>query len=173
MQAGFLSHVDLTVADLGRSVAFYDPVLARIGYRRPPRPPASAPPTWFIFGPERHFYSMSLFQAKRDGIDRRYDRHAPGLNHLAFHVPTRQYVDDIHGLLCGIGAKILRAPAEYPYTPGYYAIFFVDPDGMKVEVVFEPAQGAARDVCPACGEVVPKESEGCTGCGLSFEPPTG
>jgi glyoxylase I family protein len=173
VQAGFLSHVDLTVADLGQSVAFYEQVLARIGYRRPSRPRASAPPTWFIFGPQRHFYSMSLFQAKLDGADRRYDRHAPGLNHLAFHVPTRRHVEDVHALLRGIGAKILRPPAEYPYTPSYYAVFFADPDGMKLEVVCEPAQGAALDVCPACAEAVQQQSGGCTGCGLSFEPATG
>ena len=29
-------------------------------------------------------------------------------------------------------------PAEYGYTPGYYAVFFADPDGIKLEVVFEP-----------------------------------
>jgi hypothetical protein len=105
---------------------------------------------------------MSLFQAKQDDVERRYDRHAPGLNHLAFHVPSRQHVEDLHGHLCGIGAKILRAPAEYPYTPGYYAVFFADPDGMKLEIVFEPAQGAAHDACPACGVLIEKESpQGC------------
>lgn len=173
MEAGFLSHVDLTVADLARSTAFYDQVLTRIGYKRPPRPQASTPPTWFVFGPHRHFFSMSLFQAKPDDIERRYDRHAPGLNHLAFHVPSRQRVEDLYTYLSGIGAKILRAPAEYPYTPGYYAVFFADPDGMKLEVVFEPAQGAARDACPACGVLIQKESDGCAKCGLSFEPATG
>ena len=78
MKAGFLSHVDLTVADLGPSVAFYDQVLARIGYKRPPKPRASAPPTWFIFGPHGHFFSMSLFQAKPDGVKRRYGYEARG-----------------------------------------------------------------------------------------------
>jgi len=38
-----------------------------------------------------------------------------------------------------IGATILDAPAEYDYTPGYYAVFFADPDGLKLEVVHEPA----------------------------------
>jgi len=38
-----------------------------------------------------------------------------------------------------IGADILDAPAEYDYTLGYYAVFFADPDGLKLEVVFEPA----------------------------------
>jgi hypothetical protein len=40
-----------------------------------------------------------------------------------------------------IGAEILDAPAEYPqYAPGYYAVFFADPDGLKLEVVYEPSR---------------------------------
>jgi catechol 2,3-dioxygenase-like lactoylglutathione lyase family enzyme len=36
------------------------------------------------------------------------------------------------------GAAILDAPAEYPYFPGYYAVYFTDPDGLKLEFVFWP-----------------------------------
>ena len=40
-------------------------------------------------------------------------------------------------LLRGIGATILDAPADYPrYGPTYYAVFFADPDGLKLEYVF-------------------------------------
>ena len=37
-----------------------------------------------------------------------------------------------------VGAEILDAPAEYDYNPGYYAAFFRDPDGFKLEVVHIP-----------------------------------
>jgi len=38
-----------------------------------------------------------------------------------------------------MGATILDAPAEYPiYGPNYYAVFFADPDGMKLELVHFP-----------------------------------
>lgn len=30
-------------------------------------------------------------------------------------------------------------PREYGYTPGYYAVFFFDPDGLKLEIVYKPA----------------------------------
>jgi glyoxylase I family protein len=33
------------------------------------------------------------------------------------------------------GGKILDAPREYNYRPGYYSVFFTDPDGIKLEVV--------------------------------------
>jgi hypothetical protein len=33
------------------------------------------------------------------------------------------------------GAKVLDAPQEYPqYAEGYYAVYFTDPCGMKLEV---------------------------------------
>ena len=42
-------------------------------------------------------------------------------------------------------ATILDAPAHYDYTPGYYAVFFADPDGLKLEVVYEPSLRGMTD----------------------------
>ena len=43
------------------------------------------------------------------------------------------------------GATILDPPAEYPdYGKGYYAVFFADPDGMKLEYAFTPPQRGSR-----------------------------
>jgi catechol 2,3-dioxygenase-like lactoylglutathione lyase family enzyme len=40
------------------------------------------------------------------------------------------------------GGRVLDSPADYSgregYTEGYYAAFFADPDGVKLEVVYEP-----------------------------------
>ena len=36
------------------------------------------------------------------------------------------------------GGKILDPPSEYAYWPGYYSVFFTDPDGIKLEVVMNP-----------------------------------
>ena len=45
----------------------------------------------------------------------------------------------MHALLLRIGATVLDAPAEYPqYGAGYYAVFFSDPDGLKLEFVHAP-----------------------------------
>jgi hypothetical protein len=38
-----------------------------------------------------------------------------------------------------MGADVLDPPQEYPYVPGYYAVFFRDPDGMKLEYVHIPS----------------------------------
>jgi catechol 2,3-dioxygenase-like lactoylglutathione lyase family enzyme len=61
------------------------------------------------------------------------------LHHLALHAGSREDVDALHVLLLRMNATILDAPAEYPkYGAGYYAVFFADPDGLKLEYVFLP-----------------------------------
>jgi glyoxylase I family protein len=52
---------------------------------------------------------------------------------------SREDVDGLHRLLLEIDATILDAPSDYPqYRPGYYALFFADPDGLKLEFVHTP-----------------------------------
>ncbi len=72
---------------------------------------------------------------------RPHDRYAPGLHHLAWRAETREDVDRFHALLQEIGATILDAPADYPqYNSGngYYAVFFTDADGLKLEYAWTP-----------------------------------
>ena len=38
---------------------------------------------------------------------------------------------------------IESVPQEYSYIPGYYAVFFYDPDGIKLEIVHVPPPGPA------------------------------
>jgi catechol 2,3-dioxygenase-like lactoylglutathione lyase family enzyme len=40
------------------------------------------------------------------------------------------------------GATIESGPEPYGYLPGYYAVFFYDPDGLKLEIVHVPALAA-------------------------------
>jgi catechol 2,3-dioxygenase-like lactoylglutathione lyase family enzyme len=68
-----------------------------------------------------------------------HDRYSPGLHHLAFAAPSRAAVEALHQQLVAFGVEVLDPPADYPqYAPGYYAVFFADPDGMKLEYVFTP-----------------------------------
>jgi catechol 2,3-dioxygenase-like lactoylglutathione lyase family enzyme len=128
--SGAIHHLDLTAGDLARSTAFYDRLLARLGFRRLADTPEG--PVWA--GAEMEIG----LQAARPGA-RPHDRRAPGLHHLAFAAPTRAAVDALHRELREEGVAILDPPADYPhYAPGYYAVFFADPDGVKLEVVHTP-----------------------------------
>lgn len=58
------------------------------------------------------------------------------MNHLAFHAHTRQQVDKMTGELQKRKVNILYSD-KHPYAGGenYYAVYFEDPDRMKVELV--------------------------------------
>jgi glyoxylase I family protein len=60
------------------------------------------------------------------------------MHHLAFAAPGRAAVDEAARWLAGRGVAIEGGPGERHYTPGYYAVFFYDPDGIKLEVVHRP-----------------------------------
>jgi glyoxylase I family protein len=129
-----VDHLDLVVTDLERSLAFYNGLLEPLGFTRNSE----------ITGErgERVVYlggtggaSVSLRQAQSDAHPTPYDRYAVGVHHVAFFADSREAVDERASWLRERGAEIESAPAEYTYTPGYYAVFFYDPDGIKLEIV--------------------------------------
>jgi catechol 2,3-dioxygenase-like lactoylglutathione lyase family enzyme len=79
-----------------------------------------------------------LSVASAEGRKREHDRYSPGLHHFAWNADSRGEVDRFYGLLLERGVEILDPPAEYGYEPGYYAVFFSDPDGLKLELVHVP-----------------------------------
>ena len=106
--------------------------------------------------PERAWWSITYPDGTRFGIearpaakakrDRRYDRYEPGPHHIAFHADSRETVDATFAALGAIGADVLDPPHDYSgeagYSAGYYAAFFADPDGVKLEVVHLPSRAA-------------------------------
>lgn len=65
-----------------------------------------------------------------------FHRKRIGLNHLAFHAESREQVDYVTDLLKERGVSILYTD-RHPYAGGdsHYAVFFEDPDRIKVELV--------------------------------------
>jgi catechol 2,3-dioxygenase-like lactoylglutathione lyase family enzyme len=61
---------------------------------------------------------------------------------VALAAPSRAVVDERHEWLVSTGAEIETPPGEYAYLPGYYAVFFYDPDGIKLEIVHVPGLAA-------------------------------
>ena len=138
MLRGAINHLDLTVADPEGSEAFYDAVLGYLGFERVQLANDSAL-VWHSMVPGQRMFSIALQPASGPGKARAHDRKSPGLHHLAFEASSREDVDALHAMLLEIGATVLDAPAEYPdYAPEYYAVFFADPDGLKLELVHMP-----------------------------------
>ena len=129
--AGWLHHIVITVSDLGVSTQFYDEVLTLIGFRRIRDVPEG--PLW---AGERIEVGL---QEARSGHARNHDRYSPGLHHLAFGAPDHAAVDRMYQALVSLGVEILDPPTTYDrYSLGYYAVFFADPDGIKLEYVYTP-----------------------------------
>jgi len=139
MARGSINHIALTASDLVRSTEFYDRVLGFMGYARVEVSEA----TQQLMKTRLHAWagpnsSITLRPAKGESAVKAHDRNAPGLNHLAFNAENRADVEKLYSVLLHIGAQILDPPAEYPYFPGYFAVYFTDPDGIKFEYVFWP-----------------------------------
>ncbi|MCA8899465.1 MAG: VOC family protein [Hyphomonas sp.] len=134
---GLVNHIDLTVRDPLASRDFYEAVLGFLGYRIVAVHERGI--DFDLKTPEGAFTSIGIMKASGPGATQPHDRYSPGLHHLAWNAADRADVDAMYQLLLRIGATILDPPADYPrYGPGYYAVFFSDPDGLKLEYVHWP-----------------------------------
>jgi catechol 2,3-dioxygenase-like lactoylglutathione lyase family enzyme len=135
---GTVHHIDLTVTDPEASFPLYDTFLTFLGYELYHRGDDGIEWTLTAGGGA---HSVSLVPARGEHAGRGHDRYAPGLHHVAWWADSRGDVDRCHDRLLEIGATILDAPSEYPQynkRRGYYALFFADRDGLKLELVWTP-----------------------------------
>jgi catechol 2,3-dioxygenase-like lactoylglutathione lyase family enzyme len=63
----------------------------------------------------------------------------PNESRIAFRVENDREVDRIADVVRAAGATELSGPKPMPYGPGYYAVFFADPSGNRLEVYVRPA----------------------------------
>jgi catechol 2,3-dioxygenase-like lactoylglutathione lyase family enzyme len=124
-----VDHIYVTVSDLARAEAFYDPVMRLLDFRKGTTPIAG----------ERHVHyfnrvtQYSIRGAKT--ADRSHDSYSPGLHHICFRVASTTDVDTTARALVALGIDA-SPPRYYPeYAPDYYATFFTDPDGIRLELV--------------------------------------
>ncbi|MBV8170432.1 MAG: VOC family protein [Candidatus Eremiobacteraeota bacterium] len=117
-----LSHVDLRVSDRTAAIEFYDEVLGLLGLRRGETKPEHE---WISYS--RHDGSEQWFAFTQVASVE------PGDCRVAFAAPSREVVDEVAALLPRIGARRVEG-AEGMYGPDYYAVFFEDADGNKLEV---------------------------------------
>jgi glyoxylase I family protein len=128
-----LGHVDLVCRDVERSLAFYAAVLGPLGLEPPEGFAGDRGETiHYLRFPGSGSGSLGLRQALQD---QDFELYAPGLHHLALAVETTADVDAAHAAAAAAGATVLHAPRLWPqYHADYYATFFLDPDGFRLEV---------------------------------------
>lgn len=133
-----IHHLDLVVSSLERSLPFYQGLLGwwdsiEIEGERGERVVYIGPPD--IQGYE----ALVSVRERRSEDSSPYDRYRIGIHHVAFTASSRAEIDERAAWLREQGATIESPPKEYEYVPGYYAVYFYDPDGIKLELVHIPA----------------------------------
>jgi glyoxylase I family protein len=139
MRTSGVHHVDLVVSSIERSLPFYRDLLGPLGFHRVGEVEGERGETiWYLSGPGSEI-GLREAQTQTEGP---FDRYRVGLHHLAFEASSRAVVDERAEWLRSQGAEIESGPEEYAYMPGYYAVFFYDPDGIKLELVHVPGLAA-------------------------------
>jgi len=128
-----IDHVYIAVRDLGVSERFYDPVMEALGFRKGTRAIGGEP--------HLHYFNRAMqytLRPARSGSAA--DPYRVGsLHHLCFQLDDAAAVDEAHRRLRQLGVAASE-PRLYPeYRPDYYATFFEDPDGIRLELVCDTA----------------------------------
>jgi catechol 2,3-dioxygenase-like lactoylglutathione lyase family enzyme len=129
---GDIDHVDIRVADVERSRAFYTAALAPLGWT--PRPAATDP----AGGEEIGFGGGqgTQFAIHSPAPPLGQDTVTTGA-HIAFLADDRESVDAFHAAALANGGRDIGAPGPRSvYSPGYYGAFVLDPDGNNIEAVW-------------------------------------
>jgi catechol 2,3-dioxygenase-like lactoylglutathione lyase family enzyme len=134
-----IHHVDLAVADVERSLAFYLDLLGPLGWVEEVRYPTYRGTEEVVYLKETASYTRLGLRPADGGAHTYY---GVGIEHLAFEVDTREEVDAAHRRCVARGARIHHPPEEDRDIEDYYALFVFDPDGFRIEVFAWPR---ARD----------------------------
>ena len=126
---GTVHHIEIYVSNLQNTIEFWGWLLIQLGYHK------------YQSWNEGISYKLGdsylvFVQTEEEYLDIPYHRKRTGLNHLAFHVESRAMVDDFTNQLKARNVSILYAD-KHPFAGGknYYAVFFEDPDRIKVELI--------------------------------------
>ena len=135
-----IDHLDLVVTSLERGLAFYRGLLEPLGYVHVAEIKGERGERVVYLSRHGGGGSLSLRERQSDAHPTPYDRYALGIHHIAFAASSRARVDERATWLREQGAEVESGPREYDYTPGYYAVFAHDPDGLKLEIVHRPGE---------------------------------
>lgn len=127
---GALHHIEIYVSDLKKSLEFWDWLLLELGYKQFQ--------DWRLGRSYKLRDTYLVFvQTEEKYLDIEYHRKRTGLNHLAFFGDSKEFIDHLLIKLKEKKVKILYEE-KYPFADNYYALYFEDPDRIKVEVIAYP-----------------------------------
>jgi catechol 2,3-dioxygenase-like lactoylglutathione lyase family enzyme len=129
-----IAHIQLSVTDMARSVPFYEKLLHSLEMITL----VKSPEFFYCIGGKT---GVAISPVAPEHKDAAFDQRRAGLHHVCFRARSREDVDAIHATAVSLGAKVVRAPREDHWAPGYYSVLFEDPDGIRIEANFVPGKG--------------------------------
>lgn len=134
MEINGIAHVILTVSNLKRSRTFYSKLLPLLGMQAV----MDSAEMYYCVGGRTAIGIRECDAAHKADS---FVQQRVGLHHVCFRARERKDVDQLHERLWDMGARIVRAPREDSWAPGYYSVLFEDPDGIRLEVNYVPGKG--------------------------------
>ena len=133
-----IDHLVLSVGNFARSKKFYTLVLGFLGFELKYDLADAA-------GWSNRKTLFWIAEADAKGRKHKYRKGDIGFHHYAFELASRKEVDELGAFLDQHGMTVLDPPGEYNGDENYYAVFFADPDGMKLEgMVYRPRAAKKR-----------------------------
>ena len=115
-------HIDLRVRSLAEARPFYEAVLPAIGFTR-----IVDIAGWLQFEAAEPHGPSEFFGITEDPL------HHPNASRVAFWAASPAEVDRLAEIVLRAGARNIEGPDEQE-GPGYYAVFFDDPNGNRLEI---------------------------------------
>ncbi|MEQ9064906.1 MAG: VOC family protein [Vicingaceae bacterium] len=135
-----IDHLQITVKDLKSAEMFYDKLMPILGFDLNLKSKGKVEEHEFDVIEYVHPKITIGFNSPRSVfVDEFVHRRKPGaLHHLAFKASSVTEVNSLAKQLGDIGANIVDGPGYFPqHGEYYYAVFFKDPDGIKLEIMYE------------------------------------
>lgn len=135
-----IDHIQITVKNLEKAEAFYDKFLPLIGFDLSKKGKGRVDAHDFDVIEYVHpNFILGINSPREEFKDVEVHRRRPGsLHHLAFRAESTEEIDLLYPLVIQAGANIVEPPKYYPqHGEKYYALFFKDPDGIKLEIMHE------------------------------------
>jgi catechol 2,3-dioxygenase-like lactoylglutathione lyase family enzyme len=129
-----IAHIQLTVSDMKRSVPFYRRLLHSLEMVTL----RDTPEYFYCIGGRT---GVAIAPVAPEFREQAFSQRRLGLHHVCFRTRSREDVDAIYQTALELKAKIVRAPREDNWAPGYYSVLFEDPDGIRIEANFVPGKG--------------------------------
>jgi catechol 2,3-dioxygenase-like lactoylglutathione lyase family enzyme len=134
MEVNGIAHIFLTASNFERSREFYRKLLPFLGLK----PVIDTETSYYCVGGRT---AVGINAPSPEHAGAAFEQNRVGLHHLCFRARERADIDELHGFLCSLDVKIIRAPREDQWAPGYYSLLFEDPDGIRLELNHVPGKG--------------------------------